>query len=146
MVCDVSLKRESLPLFALLLLTSFFMLASDFANAQTGALSPANIKIDHVLEIRNGGLIVVNDTVKLSTDPGEHVPPLRSFSIGFPSTYRSNLDYCFAYVSSNPEEQLTVTLDVGLGKLGFCGASISLGEGVDISDGKSYNFTVVFVL
>ncbi len=145
MACDVSLKRASLPLFALLLLTSFFMLASDFANAQTETLSPANIKIDHVLEFRNGGLLVVNDTVKLSTNPGEHVPPLQSFSLGFPSTYRSNLDYCFAHVSSNPEEQLPVTLDVGLGKLGFYGASVSLGEGIDISDGKSYDFTVVFV-
>jgi hypothetical protein len=87
----------------------------------------------------------VNDTVRLSTDPGEHVPPLRSLSIGFPSTYRSNLDYCFAHVSSNPEELLTVTLDVGLGRLGFYGASVSFGEGVDISDGKSYDFTIVFV-
>ncbi len=129
----------------MLFLTLFVALASDFTNAQTGTLASANIEIDHVLELRNGGLIVANDTVRLSTDPGEHAAPLHSFSIGFPSTYRSNLDYCFAYVSSNPEEQIPVTLDVGLGKLGFYGASVSLGEGVDISDGKSYSFTVVFV-
>jgi hypothetical protein len=122
------------------------MLASDFANAQTGTLSAANIKIDHALELRNGGLIVVNDTVRLSTDPGEHLEPLQSFPIGFPATYRPNLDYCFAYVSSNPEERIPMKLDVGLGKLGFYGASVSFEEAVDISDGKSYDFTVVFVL
>ncbi len=145
MACDVNLKRASLPLFALLLLTLFFALTSGLANAETGTPSPANITIDHVLQLQNGGLVVVNDTVRLSTEPGEHVEPLQSFSIGFPYIYRSNLDYCFAYDSADPKEQIPVDLDVGLGKLGFYGASVLFGEGIDIADGKSYDFTVVFV-
>jgi len=144
MACDVSLKRASLPFFLLLLLALFFTSASNLVNAETETLSPANITIDHVLELRNGGLMVVNDTVRLSTDPGEHVEPLQSFSIGFPHIYRFNLDYCFAYDFSNPKEQIPVELDVGLGKPGFYGVSVSLGERIDISDGKSYEFTVVF--
>ena len=133
--------KRALLLFALLFLT----LASTSVNAEARTLSSANIKVDHALEIRNGGLVIVNDTVRLSTSPGEDIESLQNFSIGFPFQYRSNLDYCFAYDSSNPKEQMEVVLDVGLGKIGFYGVNVIFREPVDISDGKSYNFTVVFV-
>ena len=142
---DVSLKRASLPLLALLFSTIFLTLASASVGAENQTLSSENIKVDHVLEIRKGGLVIVNDTVRLSTNPEESIEPLQDFSIGFPFQYRSNLDYCFAYDSSNPEKQIKVVLDIGLGKIGFYGVNVIFQEPVDISNGKSYNFTVVFV-
>jgi hypothetical protein len=141
---DVSLKRMSLPLVVLLLLSMFLTLASTSINAETQTLSSANIKVNHVLEIRNGGLIIINDTVTLSTSTGENVT-LQNFSIGFPFQYRSNLDYCFAYETPNPESRFEVVHDIGLGRTGFYGIDVIFPEPVDIRDGGSFNFTVVFV-
>jgi len=142
---DVSLKRMSLPLVVLLLLSMFLTLALTSINAETQTLSSENIKVDHVLEIRNGGLIIINDTVTLSASTGENVT-LQSFSIGFPFCYRSNIDYCFAYDTANPENRFEVVPDVGLGKIGFHGVNVMFPEPVDIRGGESFSFTVVFVL
>jgi hypothetical protein len=101
--------------------------------------------VDHALEIRNGGLLIVNDTVTLSTGLGETVEPLSDFLIGFPFRYRSNLDYCFAYDLASPDERFDVRLDVGLGRIGFYGVKAVFPESVDIGDGKSYSFVVIFV-
>lgn len=108
-------------------------------------LSSANIKVDHVLEIRNGGLIILNDTIRLSSSSGEDIEPLQKFSLGFPFKYRSNLHHCFAFDFWNPKEELEVVHDVGLGKIGFYGVDVIFREPIDISDGRSYDFTVVFV-
>ncbi len=141
----MSLKRASLLLLAILFLTLFVTLTQAPIDAQPQTLSSENVKIDHTIEIRNGGLVIVNDTVKLSTSLQENIAPLQSFSIGFPFQYRTNLDYCFAYDSSDEEKRLDVILDVGLGKIGFYGVNVKFREPIDISGGKSHNFTVVFV-
>ena len=84
-------------------------------------------------------------TVKLSTKPGDYVEPLQNFSIGFPFQYGSNLDYCYAYDVSKPDVQFEVALDLGLGRVGFYGINLIFDEPIDVSDGKSYGFAVVFV-
>jgi hypothetical protein len=99
-------------------------------------------KVDHAIEVREGGLVVINDTIRLSaTDKVS----LQNFSMGFPFQYGSNLDYSFAYETSNPDVRHLVGLDVGLGRIGFYGINVIFNRTVDISEGGSYEFTVTFV-
>jgi len=102
-----------------------------------------DVRVEHTVQIRNGGLIVINDTVKLSTQPGEKVETLGDFRIGFPFIYRSNLIYVYAYNASG--QKLDVKQDVGLGNIGFYGVEIDFRSQVNVSDGGYYEFTVVFV-
>lgn len=106
---------------------------------------PSDINVDHIIEIRDGGLLIMNDTVKLLTKPGESVE-IANYTIGFPFAYRSNLDYAFAYETSDPSSQLNLQLDAGMGITGFFGANAVFPQAVSIADGASFEFTVVFVL
>jgi hypothetical protein len=107
-------------------------------QAETESSSFQIETVDHVVEIRNGGLIVINDTFKLSAK-GNQPFDLLSFRLGFPYIYRHNLEYAYAYEASNIE--LKVTRDVGLGKIGFYGVKVEL----NIEEQEEYQFTVVFV-
>ncbi|UCF58339.1 MAG: hypothetical protein JSV15_04460 [Candidatus Bathyarchaeota archaeon] len=145
------MKRTALPIllftFSLLLLLALPSCINMLTvNAQTDTLFSVDIQVDHTVQIKDGGLVVINDTIRLSTEQGQNIEPLQNFSIGFPFEYKSNLDHCFAYDASNPDERLEVALDVGLGRIGFYGVNVLFpGSGIDISDGGSYNFTVAFV-
>jgi hypothetical protein len=126
---------------------SSFLLLSTFALTPVSATSSVDlqvIRVDHALEARGGGLVVISDTIMLSAK-GEDVISLRNFSMGFPFQYGSNLDYSFAYETSNPDIQHTVVLDVGLGRIGFYGINVIFSSPVDVSENKSYEFTVTFV-
>ena len=146
-----NLKRTPLPilLFTLSLLILLALVSCInilTVSAQTDTLSSVDIQVDHTVEIKDGGLVVINDTIRLSTEQGQNIEPLQNFSIGFPFEYKSNLDYCFAYDASNHDERLEVVLDVGLGRIGLYGVNVLFPEsGINIGGGGSYNFTVVFV-
>jgi hypothetical protein len=115
-----------------------------WANAEP-SFSPdlPNIQVDHVVEIQNGGLTVIKDTVKLSTKRGESVAPFQSFLLGFPFVYKEHLIYVYAHNTSN--QRLDVELDVGLGKPGFYAVKVNFPHSIDVSDGRAYEFTVTFV-
>lgn len=146
-----NLKRTALPIllftFSLLLLLALPSCINILTvSAQTDTLSSIDIQVDHTVQIKDGGLVVINDTIRLSTEQGENIEPLQNFSIGFPFKYQSNLVYCFAYDASNTDERLEVVLDVGLGRIGFYGVTVLFpGSGINIGDGGSYDFTVVYV-
>ena len=134
-------------LFPLLLLMSSLLLLSTFAFTPVSATPSADLqvtKVDHALEVRGGGLVVISDTIMLSAK-GEDVISLQNFSMGFPFQHSSNLDYSFAYETSNPDIQHTVALNVGLGRIGFYGINVIFSSPVDVSESKSYEFTVTFV-
>ncbi len=141
------LKRVSLS--PLLLSLCLLLLLSIIASPSVGATpsSSANFQVnqvDHAVEVRDGGLVIINDTIKLSaTSESEEL--LQNFSMGFPFQYGSNLDYSFAYDASNPNTRHVVALDVGLGRIGFYGINVVFGTPVNISDGGSYGFTVTYV-
>ncbi|TEU07650.1 hypothetical protein E3I90_00135, partial [Candidatus Bathyarchaeota archaeon] len=112
------MKRTALPIllftFSLLLLLALPSCINILTvSAQTDTLSSIDIQVDHTVQIKDGGLVVINDTIRLSTEQGQNIEPLQNFSIGFPFKYRSNLDHCFAYDASNPNERLEVVLNVG---------------------------------
>jgi len=145
-----NLKKARLRLLLLSIPLLFLALTPLCASAatthtETSASSSVDLHVDHSVQVQDGGLVLINDTVRLSTKPGEHAEPLQNVSMGFPFRYGSNLDYCFAYDASNPDAQFEVALDVGLGRVGFYGIDVIFHEPIDVSDGKSYNFTVVFV-
>jgi len=118
----------------------------------TFALSPAveasstslDVRVDHVVEIRNGGLLVINDTVTLSNTGGSP-ELLHNYMLGFPYAHRSNLDYAFAYEASNPHSRLKLELNAGMGRTGFYGVNVVYPQAVNISGGGQYKFTVVYV-
>jgi len=148
MVFNLKKARLWLLLFSFpLLLLALAPLHASAVTTYTGTIASSSIDVhvDHSIQVQEGGLVLINDTVRLSTKPGEHVDPLQNVSMGFPFRYGSNLDYCFAYDASNPDVQFEVALDVGLGRVGFYGIDVIFHEPINVSDGKSYNFTVVFV-
>lgn len=145
------MRRTAFPMFLfmvslLLLLATTVCTNVQMVNAEADNSLPINIQTDHIVQVRDGGLVVINDTFRLSALPGENIEPLYNFSVGFPFEYSFNLDHCFAYDKSNPDDPMEVVRDVGLGMVGFYGVSVLFPEvGVDLSNGGSYSFTVVFV-
>jgi hypothetical protein len=106
--------------------------------------------VDQVVQILNGGSVVINDTVRVSPKPGRNSVKLEKFSIGFPyelddKEISENLDYCFAYSSSHPNSRVDVALDVGLGRIGFYGIDLIFRDSITVNEGASCDFTVVFV-
>jgi len=146
----LDLKRI-LPSLLLTISLLLLALASSYANivtvyAKPDALEPVDIRVDHAIQILGGGLVVINDTVRLSLKTGEQPVTMENFSIGFPSQYESNLDYCFVYETSNPDERFPPPeLDVGLGRIGFYAINVLFPEPIEISENSSYSFTVVSV-
>lgn len=143
-----SLPRLLLPILLLsfLYLTPLDMITTAVASPEAASFVSINVQVDHRIEVQKGGTVVIKDTIGLSTNPGEGVEPLQNFSIGFPFRYSSNLDYSFAYETMNPKAQLRLAPNIGLGRIGFYGVNVIFDPPVDISNGGSYNFTVVFVL
>lgn len=107
--------------------------------------NPFDVKVDHVVGIRDTGLIVINDTVTLSSNPGDIVEPLQNYSLGFPFNYQNNLAYTFAYETADPSKSLALDLNSGLGTIGFYAVNVNFPSAVNIANGASYRFTVVFV-
>ena len=129
-----------LTLFILPLLTLTF---SPTAKATTTS-KPSDVKVDHTVEIRNGGLLTINDTITLLANQDETIE-LTNYTIGFPYGYQTNLDYAFAYTSGNPNNRMNLTLDASMGRQGFYGANIIFPTKVTITNDTSFKFTVVFI-
>jgi hypothetical protein len=162
-------KTSIIALVFTLYLLSLLVFTSSRANAAilnvaTSSLSPSvDVQVDHFIEIRNGGLVLINETVTLSTQSNESANLINNFSVGFPFEYgekepfggpegteyqttreRFYPDYCFAFDSQR--RLLEVLPDVGLGKIGFYGANVVFPQPVNVSNGQPpYSFTIVFV-
>ncbi len=128
-----------LALFIAATLTAtVFVNSPTTVRATQTASDSMDVQVDHKVQIQNGGLIVVNDNVKLSAKNDQTIT-LSSFRLGFPYIYQQNLDYVYAHDSSNT--QLKINPDVGLEKIGFYGVEVEL----NVENGKDYEFTIVFV-
>jgi len=140
MVSDLSRKPLLMLLFVFLLLA--FFLPTFHANATNSSSTGFEIdQVDHVVQIEDGGLVIIKDTLNISLADASIKP--RNFPIGFPFEYAPHLVYCFAHDTSDSNEPLEVTLDTGLGKIGFYGINVTLPA--DLSNEESYSFTVGFV-
>ena len=154
-----NLKKASMTLLLLAFALLFFAIAPTYANvktinakATTSSLADVQVgQVNHTIKIQDGGLVVINDTLKLFPKPPKTWVLLQNFSLGFP--YKINdkeiidtLEYCFAYDASNSDERFEVERDVGLGgRIGFYGVNVIFPEsGLNISS-SGRDLTVVFV-
>jgi len=133
-----------LLVFALLLLSTMALSIANLkaAYAQESS-SLIDVKVDHKIIVHDGGLVTINDTVKLSKKQGEQPQPLQNFQIGFPYKYKFNLYHISAYDSQEPEQGLALDLDTGLGTVGSYGVKIHFKNEVNLNNVESYSFTLV---
>jgi hypothetical protein len=129
----------------LLCAISLLAISSTSASEASPSSVPFDVKIVHFVDIRESGLLVINDTVTLSTALGESVDPIQTYSLGFSFRYHSSLAYAFAYESANQSLKLNLDLNTGIGRIGFYGVKVNFQPAVNISNGGAYEFTVVFV-
>jgi len=128
------LKKTTASLLIVMVLLVF---ASSSSNVISSSSTPS-IKLLHVIEVKNGGLLIVNDTVMIDNNGDK---PLDNFRIGFPEYLRQALDSVSAYSYSG--EALSVVENVSLGGQGIYGFQVNLTKPVDV--GEKYNFTITFV-
>lgn len=140
-------KKTLSLLFAVIMLAiltaSWLIPNPKHAYAQSS--SAINVNVDHLIIVRSGGQVTINDTVQLSAKEGETASPISSFNVGFPYKYGFQLDQVFAYESLTPSNKLTLDLDYGLDEVGFYAVRVNLGKEIDLNTVESFNFTVVFV-
>jgi hypothetical protein len=103
-------------------------------------------KVDHVVAPLYGGLLLINDTVRIT--PTSENTTIEEFRIGFSLEYKGNIHHSIAYEGENTNERLAVVSNTGLGTVGYYGVTVSFPSRVRdlLYDGQSYTFTVVFVL
>jgi hypothetical protein len=136
--------------------TSFILMVSVFIIASIAILAPRNTyaaspsqvrvdKIDHAVVPLYGGLLLINDTVRIT--PTFENTTIEDFRIGFPLEYKGNLYHSMAYETENTNERLDVVSNTGLGTVGYYGVTVNFPSRVRdlLYDGQSYTFTVVFV-
>jgi len=135
----VSDLKRSWTTATLLAVYALSILAIALPSIVKASSSPTSldVKVDHVVEIRESGLLVINDTVTLSKLSDNFELP-ENFVLGFPFTYQYNLAYAFAYETPNPSSRLSLELNAGMGRIGFYGVNVNLPPAVN-------KFTVVFV-
>ena len=100
--------------------------------------SNPTVKLLHEIEIKNGGLLIVNDTVIIENDGNE---PLNTFKIGLPSGFIEDLDH--VSVRSSDDQLLDFVEDVDFGVEGIYGFEVNLPRSVDV--GETFNFTMTCV-
>ncbi|MDH5447603.1 MAG: hypothetical protein OEX01_01170 [Candidatus Bathyarchaeota archaeon] len=134
----------------LFLLIFFLSIGSIFLLSPhtTYATSPSQIqvdRIDHVITPIYGGILLINDTIKIS--PTTENATIENFSIGFPLKYKTNLRFSMAYNAEDFNEQLDVILDAGLGVVGYYGVTVVFPNEVRdlLYNGQPYTFTVIFI-
>jgi hypothetical protein len=137
------LKKATLLLLAFILP---IILSSLLAHNIHAASSTQVDNIDHTITPIYGGLILINDTVRIS--PTLPNTTIESFSIGFPLKYKANLSYSMAYETGNSSKNLHLILDTGLGVIGYYGVTVEFSDEARslLYNGHSYTFTTVFVL
>lgn len=136
---------------SLFLTVSVFLVASIalLVPSNTYAASPSQVRVDrvdHAVAPLYGGLIVINDTIRI-TAMAENAT-VEEFSIGFSLEYKENLRYAMAYEQEDIENRLDITMDTGLGVEGYYGVTVRFPEEARhlLYNGHSYDFTVAFAL
>ncbi len=135
-------KTTFLLLMGILTIISFSLSSPNRA----GATPQVQVdKVDHVITPVYGGLLLINDTIRIS--PVIENARIEKFSIGFPLEYKSNLLFAIAYDTQNSSRQLNVDLDTGIGVIGYYGVTVSFTDEVSqmIFEGESFSLSVVYV-
>lgn len=131
-------------------MVSIFIIASIMIlfprNTYAASASPVRVdKIDHAIAPLYGGLLLINDTVRIT--PTSENTTIEGFRLGFSHAYKGNIHHSIAYEGENTNERLDVVPNTGLGTVGYYGVTVSFPSRVRdlLYDGQPYTFTVVFV-
>jgi len=136
-------STRSLPSSLLVILFLLLLVAnSAIAKAQEGTPSFPSIQVNRIVQIDNGGALIINDKVRLSCDAGQNVLALGDFLLGFPIENKDELTYYFAYDASG---KLQKSIDTSLNRPEFSWIKVFFPQSINVSDGGSYEFTVVHV-
>lgn len=145
-------KTKLLPLIFLLsvlALSTLVFFAANASKTKTSVVASLNPyvkvdKVDHAIRILQGGSVVINDTIHLNATQATTVT---EYSLGFPYGYKYNLAYVYAFNTSSPSQTFNVSLDTGLGAyVGFYGVTVIFPQnGIQLTSGESFRFTVAFV-
>ena len=139
----------------IIMVTLLFISSSIFTipriSAENGifdsSLSKIKInKVEHTVELLEGGLIIVNDTLTVSSLNSSQTIKLKGFPIGLPYDFAQYLIKCFAY-DHEAQREIPVVLDYGLGKAGFYGVLVNFTEtgGFEVgSNPKKFSVTFIF--
>ncbi|UCG35990.1 MAG: hypothetical protein JSV64_04995 [Candidatus Bathyarchaeota archaeon] len=137
---------RKIMLFFVLLAFSLTLIPALVPNDAYGATSTLIQvdRIDRIVTPLYGGLLLVNDTVRISPTAVNAV--IRDFSLGFPLSYRSNLQLAIAY-GEDPDTLLDVFLDTGIGVIGYYGITVAFPEETQnaLYEGQPHVFTVVWL-
>lgn len=137
------------PKVLLLVVFLFITFGTVYVNVTpTYATSPSFQvdQVDHTINVHEGALVIINDTLKLSPKAGLNTVTLQEFLLGFPDHYGLSLDYCYAYDPANPNAQLIVEYEAGLSRQDFYGVKVVFPKpGLVINNGESRYLTVIFV-
>ncbi len=102
-------------------------------------------RLDRVVDVREGGLVVINDTMTLKAPLDVEGPVLlKELLIGFPYGFKPNLIHSFAYDAFNVSRTFDVRLNVWIGRPGFYSVALELPEGTYLRTGDALNVTIVF--
>ncbi|MEM2914444.1 MAG: hypothetical protein QXH91_03460, partial [Candidatus Bathyarchaeia archaeon] len=119
-----------------LMLFLMFLSNSVVVKTESNAVVFPDIQVSRIVEFENGGAFVINDTVTFLANASQNVISFELFQIGFPTVYKDNLVYYFAYGS---EGRLLANLK------NESWIEVKFPSLIDVSNGGSYNFTIVYV-
>jgi len=135
-------KRSLTGLFFATLLLALLCPTIEFVKSDTAGLPYPNIQVNRVIQSDSGGILIMNDTVTLSANVSQNVASLTRFQIGLPTEYGRSLAYFFAYDASG---RLQTAWGTYSNRTEFGWIDTSFPQPVNVSDGGSYSFTVVYV-
>jgi hypothetical protein len=129
--------------FLLMLLTTLILAVSTRTTFAQDASTP-DIRINHLVTVYDGGMVIISDTITLSKKTGQQPAAFSNFQLGFPNDFRSSIYRVWAYEGQNPKQGLGLDLDTGLGVEGFYGVKVHFNSDVDLNSLASFSFTVVY--
>ncbi len=132
-----SLKKTALIAYLFLVFSLLLTSLSPYVIAETEVSRP-NVELRRLVEVRDWGLVVINDTVSIVNNGST---PISNFQIGFPSNFSQNLHYVCAHTEQG--ESLNVVRGVYMGRTGIEGIEITFPKAIDV--GEACNFTVTYV-
>lgn len=132
-----SLKKRALIANLFLAFSLLLISLSPYVIAEA-EMSRPNVELRRLVEVRDGGLVVINDTVSIINNGPT---PISNFQIGLPSNFSQNLHYVCARTEQG--EILDIARDVDMGRTGVEGIEITFPKVIDV--GEVCNFTATYV-
>ena len=101
-------------------------------------------KVQHYIQLEDGGLVIVNDTITLF--PVGEEATLHELLVGIPIEFRENTLYATARSITEPSQRLLVEGDVKMWDENFYGVRVRFPEPITITRWSKYKLIVAFAL